>query len=67
MQELDEPETCKRCGRDAPRKLDGVADDPDWALWEVTEEEVICPGCRTTVELRSSANDPEWESDHFGH
>ena len=47
--------TCSRCGRDAPRELDGLADDPNWAAWEVTADEaLICPGCITRPELLTS-------------
>jgi hypothetical protein len=54
-----EPTVCSRCGREAPKQLDGTADDPRWAEWEVSEYEkaragepaVICPGCLTDVDL----------------
>jgi hypothetical protein len=48
--------TCSRCGRDAPTQLDGLADDPRWAEWEVTSdgEDLICPGCLTRLELFST-------------
>lgn len=44
--------TCVRCGRDAPTQLDGAADDPSWAEWEVTDggDNVICPGCLSGAE-----------------
>jgi hypothetical protein len=52
----EEPMTCSRCGRDAPRQLDGIADDPHWAAWEVTAdgEDLLCPGCLTRPELLST-------------